>query len=210
MFYFNFGYSILLTMAKLGNRKNGSRKEMISLAAARLFREKGFPSTGMRDLAGDVGVEAASLYNHIRSKSELLQEICFRVANDFNTQLQEVENNNVLNSIEKLESIVRFHIAMWVNRLDEVMVTTNESKYLEEPYNATFLNERRIYVRRLEQIIEEGIRKGQIRKVEPYAVVLTVMSAVRGIEFWHRTKKNISAQELEESMVVHLVEGLKK
>jgi len=207
---FNFIPSIHLTMAKLGNRKNGSRKEMISLAAARLFREKGFPSTGMRDLAGDVGVEAASLYNHIRSKSELLQEICFRVANDFNTQLQEVENNDTLNNIEKLEAIVRFHIEMWVNRLDEVMVTNNESKYLEEPYNATFLNERRIYVRRLEQIIEEGIRKGQIRKVQPYAVVLTLLSAVRGIEFWHRTKKNINASELEESMIVHLVEGLKK
>lgn len=197
-------------MAKLSNRKNGSRKEMISLAAARLFREKGFTSTGMRDLAGDVGVEAASLYNHIRSKSELLQEICFRVANDFTAQLQAVENDNTMSSIEKLEAIVRFHVSMWIDRLDEVMVTTNESKYLEEPYNATFLNERRIYVRRLEQIIEEGVAKGQIRKVQPYSVVLTLLSAVRGIEFWHRTKKNISSAELEESMIIHLVEGLKK
>ncbi len=197
-------------MAKLTNRKNGTRKEMISLAAARLFREKGFASTGMRDLAGDVGVEAASLYNHIRSKSELLQEICFRIANDFTAQLQDVENNDTLNSIEKLEAIVRFHITMWIDRLDEVMVTNNESKYLEEPYNGTFLNERRIYVRRLEQIIEEGIKKGQIRKVQPYAAVLTLLSAVRGIEFWHRTKKNISSAELEESMIIHLVAGLKK
>ena len=197
-------------MGRITNRKNGTRKEVITLAAARLFREKGFPSTGMRDLAGDVGVEAASLYNHIRSKSELLQEICFRVANDFTAQLLEVEADHTLNCLQKLESIVRFHISMWINRLDEVMVTNNESKYLEEPYHSTFLNERRVYVRRLEQIIEEGIRKGQIRKVQPYAVVLTLLSAVRGIEYWHRTKKNISADELEESMIVHMVNGLKK
>jgi AcrR family transcriptional regulator len=197
-------------MGRISNRKNSTRKEVITLAAARLFREKGFPSTGMRDLAGDVGVEAASLYNHIRSKSELLQEICFRVANDFTAQLQEVEADESMNFLEKLEAIVRFHISMWINRLDEVMVTNNESKYLEEPYHSTFLNERRVYVRRLEQIIEEGIRKGQIRKVQPYAVVLTLLSAVRGIEYWHRTKKNISADELEESMIVHMVNGLKK
>ncbi len=197
-------------MGRITNRKNGSRKEVITLAAARLFREKGFPSTGMRDLAGDVGVEAASLYNHIRSKSELLQEICFRVANEFTAQLQEVEADDSLNFLEKLESMVRFHISMWINRLDEVMVTNNESKYLEEPYHSTFLNERRVYVRRLEQIIEEGIRKGQIRQVQPYAVVLTLLSAVRGIEYWHRTKKNISANELEESMIVHMVNGLRK
>ena len=197
-------------MGRITNRKNGTRKEVITLAAARLFREKGFPSTGMRDLAGDVGVEAASLYNHIRSKSELLQEICFRVANDFTAQLLEVEADHSLNNLQKLESIVRFHISMWIERLDEVMVTNNESKYLEEPYHSTFLNERRVYVRRLEQIIEEGIRKNQIRKVLPYAVVLTLLSAVRGIEYWHRTKKNISADELEESMIVHMVNGLKK
>jgi TetR/AcrR family transcriptional regulator, cholesterol catabolism regulator len=197
-------------MGRISSRKNGTRKEVITLAAARLFREKGFPSTGMRDLAGDVGVEAASLYNHIRSKSELLQEICFRVANDFTAQLQLLEADDSMNCIEKLEAIVRFHISMWINRLDEVMVTNNESKYLEEPYHSTFLNERRVYVRRLEQIIEEGIRKGQIRKVQPYAVVLTLLSSVRGIEYWHRTKKNISAAELEESMIVHMVNGLKK
>jgi TetR/AcrR family transcriptional regulator, cholesterol catabolism regulator len=197
-------------MGRISNRKNGTRKEIITLAAARLFREKGFPTTGMRDLAVDVGVEAASLYNHIRSKSELLQEICFRVANAFTAQLQEVEADDSINFLEKLEAIVRFHISMWISRLDEVMVTNNESKFLEEPYHSTFLNERRVYVRRLEQIIEEGIRKGQIRKAQPYAVVLTLLSAVRGIEYWHRTKKNISAAELEESMIVHMVNGLKK
>ena len=197
-------------MARIRSKKNGSRKDVITLAAARLFREKGFSATGMRDLAVEVGVEAASLYNHISSKSQLLQEICFRIANTFTTHLNEVELNETLDSLEKIEEIIRFHIRMWIERVDEVLVTNNESKYLEEPYLTTFLNERRIYVKRLETIIESGIRKGVIRKIEAYAVVLTLLSAVRGIEFWHRTKKNISAEELEESMVINLISGLQK
>lgn len=201
---------LLLTMARISNTKNNTRKEVITLAAARLFREKGFSATGMRDLAGDVGVEAASLYNHIRSKSELLQEICFRIANAFTAHLNELDTNQQVNSLQKLEAVLRFQIRMWINRLDEVLVANNESKYLEEPYLGTFLNERRIYVRRLESIIEEGIRKGLIRKIEPYVVVLTLLSAVRGIEFWHRTKKNISAAQLEDSMVANLIGGLQK
>jgi AcrR family transcriptional regulator len=197
-------------MARISNTKNNTRKEVITLAAARLFREKGFSATGMRDLAGDVGVEAASLYNHIRSKSELLQEICFRIANAFTAHLNELDTNQQVNSLKKLEAVLRFQIRMWINRLDEVLVANNESKYLEEPYLGTFLNERRIYVRRLESIIEDGIRKGLIRKIEPYVVVLTLLSAVRGIEFWHRTKKNISAAQLEDSMVANLISGLQK
>ncbi|WP_336514983.1 TetR/AcrR family transcriptional regulator [Pollutibacter soli] len=195
-------------MARIRSKKNSSRKELITLAAARLFREKGFSATGMRDLAGDVGVEAASLYNHISSKAELLQEICFRIANTFTTQLNELEANDTMSSIEKIEQVIRFHIRMWVDRIDEVLVANNESKYLDEPYLTTFYNERRIYVRRLEMIIEDGIKKKQIRKIQPYAVVLLLLSAVRGIEFWHRTKKNISAAELEDSMVVNIINGL--
>ena len=197
-------------MSRVSPKKNSTRKDAISRAAARLFREKGFSATGMRDLALEVGMEAASLYNHIRSKSELLQEICFRIAHTFTAQLDELEKDESLSSLEKLEAVLRFHIRMWVDKLDEVLVTNNESRYLEEPYLSAFLNERRVYVRRLENIIEEGIRKGQVRQIEPYAAVLTLMSAVRGIEFWHRTKKNVSAQQLEESMVANLVTGLKK
>lgn len=197
-------------MAKASTKKKNTRKEMISLAAARLFREKGFNATGMRDIADAVGIEAASLYNHIRSKSELLQDICFRVANDFHAQLNELDLNADLNSLERLAAIMRQHIYMWVNRLDEAIVANNESKYLEDPYNATFQNERKAYARRLEQIIEEGIKKGQIKKVKPYVVVQTMLSAVRGIEFWHRTKKNIPVEDLESTMIAHIVDGLKK
>jgi AcrR family transcriptional regulator len=197
-------------MPRIPQKKNSTRKDSISQAAAKLFRERGFSATGMRDLALEVGVEAASLYNHIRSKQELLEEICFRVAHAFTDQLDQLEKDRDMGSLGKLEAIIRFHIRMWVDRIDEVLVTNNESRFLEEPHLSAFLQERRVYVRRLERIIEEGIEQGQVRRVEPYVVVLTLLSAVRGIEFWHRTKKNVSAQELEDSMVLNLVSGLRK
>lgn len=196
-------------MPRMVSSSKSTRKDAITAAAARLFREKGYPATGMRDLARHVGVEAASLYNHIGSKAELLQLICMRIAADFTAQLAQMEADTRRNSIEKVEAIVRFHVRMWVDRLDEVLVATSESRNLEEPFLSQFLQERRQYVRRLENIIDAGIRAKEIRPIEPYVVVLTLMSAVRGIEFWHRTRKNVSAQQLEESMVTNLVAGLR-
>ena len=52
-----------------------NKKELILSEAAMLFKEKGFGGTSMRDLAEKVGMEAASMYNHIKSKDEILELI---------------------------------------------------------------------------------------------------------------------------------------
>ena len=89
-------------MAKIKSGKNASKKDIILKKAALLFKTKGFNAASMRELAEAVGVEAPSLYNHIGSKSELLQAICFKVAIEFTTQLDETENINtgITNKIE--------------------------------------------------------------------------------------------------------------
>ena len=74
-----------------------SKKEFILLKASAMFREKGFPATSMRDLAESVGIEAASLYNHIQSKSEILQEIVFRMANECNVHMENLDNDSTSN-----------------------------------------------------------------------------------------------------------------
>jgi TetR/AcrR family transcriptional regulator, cholesterol catabolism regulator len=194
-------------MNRPGNQKLNLRKEEIYRSATMLFRDKGYKATGMRDIALEVGVEAASLYNHIRSKAELLQQCCFRMAGDFSRQLDEQEARKDISATHKLESILRFHIQIWITRLDEVLVATHESKYLEEPWLSEFMQERRKYMRRIEKIIREGMEEGTIRKSDPYPIMLTFMSTVRGIEFWHR-KKEPSAETLENSLVEMMLQGL--
>jgi hypothetical protein len=51
--------------------------------------------------------------------------------------------------------------------------------------------------------------KHEIKNIEPYTAVLTILSAISGIESWQRSRKNTSAEVLEENMVRYLIEGLK-
>ena len=194
-------------MAKILPGKNSTQKEMIAKGAATLFKAKGFKATSMRAIAEVVGVEAPSLYNHIGSKTELLQLICFKVAKKFTAHLSDIENATGPVA-EKIESIIRFHIQMMLENFDEVFVANHEWKHLEDTVLTNFLHQRQSYEKRLVTLIEKGISKKELRKQNAYAVVLTILSAVRGLEFWQRHKKNISAQVLEDTMVDHLLNGI--
>ena len=196
-------------MAKIKSGKNASKKDIIIKKAALLFRTKGFNAASMRELAEAVGVEAPSLYNHIGSKSELLQAICLKVANEFTTQLDETENINT-GITNKIELIIRFHINMMLEEFDEVFVANHEWKHLQEPFLSNFLNQRRGYEKKLVALIEEGVKKKELKNINPYVAVLTLLSAVRGLEFWQRHKKNISTKVLEDDMVTHLLKGITK
>ncbi|WP_315819517.1 TetR/AcrR family transcriptional regulator [Paraflavitalea speifideaquila] len=196
-------------MAKIKNNRNSTRKEVIIAEAAKLFREKGFSATSMRDLAEHVGVEAASLYNHISSKAEILQEICFKVANQFMTHIEEVDNSH-LSAIAKIEEILRFHIRQMVEHYEEVYVSDREWKHLTEPYMQNMQSQRRAYRQRIALIIEDGIRKGEVKPIDAPTAVLIMLHAVSGIESWHRSTKKIEGNVLEDNMVMILVEGLKK
>jgi TetR/AcrR family transcriptional regulator, cholesterol catabolism regulator len=196
-------------MARIKVDKNTSRKEVIILKAAGLFKEKGFQAASMRDLAEKVGVEAASLYNHIDSKAELLHIICFNVANRFTQKIDEVEAQNH-NQVNKLEELLRFHIQGMIHDFEEVYVSDREWKHLSEPYLSNFQNQRRTYRKRLASIIEKGIAIKEIKPIDAATAVLIVLHAISGIESWHRSNARISATELEENMISILIGGLKK
>lgn len=194
-------------MAKIQRRK-ASKKDLILQKAALMFREKGFAATSMRDLAETVGIEAASLYNHIQSKSEILQDITFRMANDCNEHLESLENNG-MSSTQKIESLIRFHVQMMINRFEDYYVMVNEWIHLSEPYLTDFSVQRRNYVQKMENIIQQGIDNKEMKAVIPYVAVLTILSSVRGLEFWHRSRQRITPVEMEDNMVNHLINGLK-
>ncbi|MEO6915096.1 MAG: TetR/AcrR family transcriptional regulator [Chitinophagaceae bacterium] len=195
-------------MARINN-KYGTKKEAIIEAAAKLFYAQGFPATTMRDLAINVGVEAASLYNHIRSKSEILEKICFAVAHSFMNRMEEIDKSDQ-NSIHKLESLLRLHIRQMIDNHEYVHVSDREWRHLDEPYLSSYQDQRRVYRRRFAAIIEKGIATQEIRDVDAPTAVLIMLHAISGIESWHRSKKRISGELLEDNMVMILIEGMKE
>ncbi len=195
-------------MGKIITGKNRSKKDVITRKAKALFRKKGFSATSMRDIAESIGVEAPSLYNHIQSKNEILIDICFRIGKLFTDYLREIEFSGKSN-LDKIESIIRFHISMMIDEFESVYISDHEWKHLPEPYLTDFKNQRRNYRLRLAAILKKGIDSKEINVIDPYVAVLTILSALSGIEGWQSSGKKIDAKLLEKNMTKLLIEGLR-
>jgi len=189
---------------------NLSRKEQVIRSAAELFREKGYAASSMRDLAQKLGIEAASLYSHIKSKEEILQQLCFDMATEFRKSLAEVEKKNVTAS-EKLRLGIIGHIQVMAKDLTASAVFMNEHRHLSQPYLRDFLLLRINYINRFKAIIEEGARLGEFKdSIDKKLAVMTLFSSLNWMPMWYDPSSKIDPSELGQQLADMLVNGLKK
>ncbi len=190
--------------------KNKTEKlDQILKEAAKLFRQKGFGGTSMRDLAAQLGMEAASMYYHIGSKDEILEKICFEVANNYLEHLEEIEAQKTIH-IDKLKELIRFHVRMMIVNGPEVSVTNHDWKYLTKEKLATFKELRKLYETRLETLISAGIEAGELAEVNPQVALFTILSSLRWVEYWWKPQRGIGAKELENNIITLLLKGIEK
>jgi TetR/AcrR family transcriptional regulator, cholesterol catabolism regulator len=196
-------------MAKIKVLANGTKKDIILKYAAALFRKKGFTATSVRELAESLGIEAPSLYNHIGSKVELLEEICFAVAEDYTANMNIIIDSKET-AAQKMEAIIRFHVRKLSLDFDRVFVSDHEWKQLPKKKLEEFLMYRRNYEKHIIEIITDGIDKKIFKNLLPNITVLTILSAVRGLELRQKHKNEFTIEQLEDNMVQHLLNGIIK
>lgn len=189
---------------------NLSRKEQVIRSAAELFREKGYAASSMRDLAQKLGIEAASLYSHIKSKEEILQSLCFDMAAEFRKSLEEVEKQKVTAS-EKLKLGIIGHVQVMAKDLIASAVFMNEHRHLSQPYLREFLLLRINYINRFKDILEEGVRKGEFKdNIDIKLAVMTLFSSLNWMPQWYDPNSNIDSLALGQQLADMLVNGLRK
>lgn len=189
---------------------NLSRKEQVIRMAAELFREKGYAASSMRDLAQKLGIEAASLYSHIKSKEEILQSLCFDMAAEFRKSLDEVEKQKGPAS-EKLRKGITGHIQVMAKDLTASAVFMNEHRHLSQPYLREFLLLRINYINRFKDIIEEGIKSGEFKvSIDKKLAVMTLFSSLNWMPQWYDPHSNIVPESLGQQLSEMLVNGMKR
>jgi len=178
-------------------------------AAARLFRDKGYSATSMRDLAREVNLQASSLYNHINSKQEILKDICFHNAERFLLEMNIVEQE-ASSAVKKAEKLIRLHIRMAVEDVTSITAFNDEWRYLEEPHLSAFIELRKDYEQRFMALLQEGIENNELKQIPDEFLLNTVLSSVRWIYDWHKPGRSIAIKKIEEQLLSIILSGIKE
>src|SRR5687768_11009995 len=109
--------------------------EFILRTSARIFAEKNYHSTSMRDISRATGVSLAGLYHYCKSKEELLfliQDNCFgRVLERLEQQLREVDE-----PVVKLRIFIENHLSFFAANMAEMKVLSHEAESLRGDLHA--------------------------------------------------------------------------
>jgi TetR/AcrR family transcriptional regulator, cholesterol catabolism regulator len=186
-----------------------NKKQIVLNEAVKLISTHGYHATSMRDLAKALDIEAASIYNHISSKEEILQLTCFSLAKKFLTAIDEV-NDIYFNAEEKLRLAIKNHVEILTDNLYESGVFLHEWKNLSEPFLTQFKEMRNNYESGFKTIVQNGIDEGLFHEVDKKFAVLTILSSVNWIIEWYNPKGSMSPEQIAEKLSDFILKGLTK
>lgn len=186
-----------------------TRKQQIIQRALEIMKERGFSGLTMRDLAKSLGMEAASLYNHIASKDDLLEKVCFGIASELEEGILEV-NDIYFNAVERLESAVRSHVNVLTKNLDASFVFVHEWRYLSPSQKQTFVERRNQYEKEFRKIIQLGIEEGSFEDVDPKFAVITLLSALNSLVDWYNKDGDLSPEDVSNHLFEFVCKAVDK
>lgn len=182
--------------------------------AEKLFSEKGFEGTSVRDIAEGAGVNLAMISYYFGSKEKLMEEMFQLRGEDFRLQLQNIVHDQQLSSIQKLEKLIDDYIDRIFKKqcFHKVMIR-------EQMMNKSGSIAKRIYELKasnfdlVKELIQQGQERGDFKKgvdiillmatlvgttsqlvtAQHFYRQLTNMDSLSDEEFEKQTKKKLSA-----------------
>tara|TARA_R100000935_G_scaffold38680_1_gene59999 strand:+ start:110251 stop:110817 length:567 start_codon:yes stop_codon:yes gene_type:complete len=184
-----------------------TRKQEIIQVAASLFKEKGYSAVSMRDIAQAMDIKAASLYNHISGKQEILSTLILEVAEAF-TDKMSVITLEALTPLQKIEKVIEIHIDITVNYSENIATLNNDWMHLEGDDLERVVKMREDYEENFRSIIKQGVAQGDIKPQHPEVILFSILSTLRTLYLWNEKRGKMDVNVLKKDMVSVLIKGI--
>jgi AcrR family transcriptional regulator len=161
------------------------RRHEIFDASSHLFLDKGFTETSMREIAEAAGIGKSTLYDYFKSKDEILVSYFESEIQKITERAQEIIRQK-LDISEKLRQIMQKHLEYLVDNKNFYLKLSIASQTLPLGSQQQIQAKRHAYQDMLRELIEEGIRRGELRPINPLLAARSVFNLLATAVFTSR------------------------
>lgn len=185
-----------------------SREDVVR-AAGRLFAERGYHGTSMRDLGRELGLLGSSLYSHVGSKEELLVEVVERGAELFQSSADAAVALGG-SPDERLRALIAGHVAVVLDHREEVQTFLNEARALDPERREQVVDARNRYEAAFRHVLGEGMRSGVFRStLDPALAAIFVLSILNAIDRWYSPAGRLDRERLVAEIWAFVESGIR-
>lgn len=176
-----------------------------------LLRKKEFSTITTAEIAEVSGVNESLIYKYFGSKRELLHSVLYYFVDDYVQDIS-LKLRGLRGTLNKLRKIVWEHIYLYQHDLVFAKILLLEVRNYPGYFQSETYGVVRKYTKFIREIIEDGVKEGEIRGNIPSWVIMQIIMS--GIEHLSMPTllfgKNLSTDELTEYFCNILFEGIKK
>ena len=170
---------------------SGIREKIID-TAWRLFHENGFSGTTINDIIREAEISKGTFYYYFRSKDDMLDTLSVVLDEEYEKLAAEIPED--------------------MDSFDKLVLAYLYSSQIVKDQSSSLLDRNRFYFRFLEQIIEEGRRKGEL--TEELSVSETVkfyaLEERALVTDWCMNNGGYHLGEYSRKMFPMMIEGIRK
>ena len=178
------------------------------IEAARLFRSSGYAGTSTRVLAQSLGITKAALYHHVRSKNDLLLELCLesiaRIDDAVTTAL-----DGQVDSLARLRAAIIAHVVSALENADMHATMLIEMRSLGPEDHERVRTARAGYETRIRELVEAAQRDHHLRPtLESKWMTLSLLNTLNWSIFWYHPGGGLGSEEIGHILLDVYLDGV--
>lgn len=151
----------------------------------------------MRQLAGEVGVQAAALYRYYPTKEDLLHSLMIEHMEGLSTGWQHADPGTTPPA--RLAAFVRHHVGFHVARRHSTHVSNMELRSLSPERLTQVVKLRTAYEKNLRNILRDGVESDEFQLRDVQLTAMAIIQMTTGVIVWFRPDERLSVREVTET-----------
>jgi AcrR family transcriptional regulator len=181
-------------------RHYDEKLQRILKASAKIFAEKGFHHTSVRDIARATNMSLSGLYYYFTTKEELLyliQERCFVTL----LQCWEQAPDSQTDVRARIRAFAENHLSFFLHNMPEMKVMAHEDESLTGEFQDKILVLKRRYVKVIMDLIGDLQQKHGGKAIDLRVATFALFGMMNWIYTWYQPKRDLPFPQLIEQML---------